>query len=447
VAKKISKKEYAIIGQLYNAERGIDMLIRTLLANPQIKLVVVTGNDLSKSGQVLIDFFKKGFEEGITKSTQRECWKIVSAYEGYIGKDIPKEDLESLKESILCTRIEDITKLDKTILDLPNVKRVEKVYEKVVDDFSTYVTSERGFVFHHKTVVEAWLSLLDKLLKYGSAYQDLNESNINELQNVTIVLTKENPNKLFIPDAFPYGKDHILAYTKEFTTQNKKEGVGYRLRTAFGFDQLKQCVQDLEKNGEAMLAIWDPRQDKGSIGSPALNHIWVGLRNQQIKMTVHYRTLDMFSGFPQDAMALICLQEVIRKDLIRGSSKKKVGLGPLVIQTTVAYIDQQVEEACKDIIEKYYADYIETEPSKLYDPRGNFVISLVDKKIQLQFTTATGEHLKTFTGVQAYQLRRQVLREGIVSSPEHGVYFGLELMKAEMALKQNKPYVQDQPLR
>ena len=32
VAKKIDKKEYAVIGQLYNAERGIDVLVRSLMS-------------------------------------------------------------------------------------------------------------------------------------------------------------------------------------------------------------------------------------------------------------------------------------------------------------------------------------------------------------------------------------------------------------------------------
>src|SRR3989338_6898740 len=87
VAAKLDSSNYCILGQLFSAERGLDLLVRNLLANPEIKKLIVTGIDFSKSGIVLLDFFKNGFEKGNADVTDKPCWRIKSNYPGYIGLD------------------------------------------------------------------------------------------------------------------------------------------------------------------------------------------------------------------------------------------------------------------------------------------------------------------------------------------------------------------------
>ena len=112
-----------------------------------------------------------------------------------------------------------------------------------------------------------------------------------------------------------------------------------------------------------------------------------------------------------------------------------------------AHLYENTWESCKDIIEKYYTEHVQTDPSLIYDPRGNFVVSLEGKKIVVKYTSPNGEQLKKFEGLNAYQLRKQIVREGLLSIPEHGYYMGHELTKAEIALKQGNTYKQDQPFQ
>ena len=41
IAKHLQQSEYAVIGQLYSPTRGINLLIRNLLANPHVRFLVV----------------------------------------------------------------------------------------------------------------------------------------------------------------------------------------------------------------------------------------------------------------------------------------------------------------------------------------------------------------------------------------------------------------------
>jgi dihydropteroate synthase len=49
-------------------------------------------------------------------------------------------------------------------------------------------------------------------------------------------------------------------------------------------------------------------------------------------------------------------------------------------------------------------------------------------------------------GANAEEIYVTIVREGLVSTLEHAAYVGCELMKAEVAMKKNLPYVQDDPL-
>ena len=57
VAAGIPREHFAVMGQLYSPTRGIDPLVRNLIANPSIRHLVVTGRDFSGSGTALADLF------------------------------------------------------------------------------------------------------------------------------------------------------------------------------------------------------------------------------------------------------------------------------------------------------------------------------------------------------------------------------------------------------
>ena len=95
------------------------------------------------------------------------------------------------------------------------------------------------------------------------------------------------------------------------------------------------------------------------------------------------------------------------------------------------------------MIENVEFDY----PGGLYlDPRGNIHIEVVKEGIKITQLTPDGKRIEEFT---AKNLREAVIwlwSEQKISDIAHALYLGVELQKAEIALKEKVPYYQDKPL-
>lgn len=114
---------------------------------------------------------------------------------------------------------------------------------------------------------------------------------------------------------------------------------------------------------------------------------------------------------------------------IRNSSPKDLGFSLLVLKEKVRYPRSKFE------------DCVEAEENKEFirDPCGDFTVQVSDK------IYCTHEKL-TVCGRKAKAIVDTVVRLGLVSRLDHAAYLGRELMKAEIALKLRKNYLQDQDL-
>ena len=81
-----------------------------------------------------------------------------------------------------------------------------------------------------------------------------------------------------------------------------------------------------------------------------------------------------------------------------------------------------------------------------FDPRGNLIINTEEDEIVVEHTSPTRETLGIYRAKSAEQIRDILVKENIVSLVPHALDIGLELMKAEMAIKMNLHYVQDNRL-
>jgi len=92
------------------------------------------------------------------------------------------------------------------------------------------------------------------------------------------------------------------------------------------------------------------------------------------------------------------------------------------------------------------AEYDETEFN--YDKEGYFLIRInpETKKIEVGHCRQNNVILEKFSGNNARELCQAIIKAGLISRLDHAAYLGRETLKAEMALKLNKPYVQDSDL-
>jgi len=452
--KKIEPSRYAVMGQLFSAERGLDPLMRNLLANPQITNILVTGADFSKSGIVLEDFFKVGFEKGETKLTQKSVWRVKSKYEGYLGIDLPFETLEKLRQSIYITRVSDIRTVDFDALPRPPTTREKQVFVPPPEEpIKSYIGEYTGHVVRGKTIAEAWLGVLDSILKFGRQSGTHYSEPQREILNLLSIIEEEDPHNFFIPDYLPCNEERVRSYIPRITRDipggiHKNEYTyGSRMRSWFGTDQIKRAVDKLSRepiSRAVVIGLWDATKDLEIGGSPCLNHIWFRISEDTLHMTSIFRSHDMFEGYPENAFGLRTLQEEVRAAL-QERLGKPIGLGQLMILSQSAHLYKDTWEWAQNIVKKHLPPFRRTL-SRL-DPRGNFIISLKDGEIVMEHTGPAGEKIGEFRGKSGQDIREILVRENVISLLSHSLDIGMELKKAEIAKKLGIPYIQDQPLQ
>lgn len=83
------------------------------------------------------------------------------------------------------------------------------------------------------------------------------------------------------------------------------------------------------------------------------------------------------------------------------------------------------------------------------DPIGYFLIKVNKEKKQLEaaFCKSANKVEKVIRGKTAMDVFNTIIRHQLVSNLQHAADLGSELQKAEIALKQNLEYIQDEELK
>ncbi|MBU0898463.1 MAG: hypothetical protein ABIH55_04535 [Nanoarchaeota archaeon] len=119
--------------------------------------------------------------------------------------------------------------------------------------------------------------------------------------------------------------------------------------------------------------------------------------------------------------------------------------------------EDKIEEEIKEVI-GMDNEIIEKEPENIkadasilpwkQDERGFFIIcpDVHRKEIIVEYHHNNGKLLGTITGRNSEEIYKTIIGKGLVSDMNHCSYLGLELAKAEIAMKNKLDYVQDKDL-
>ncbi|KKS14399.1 MAG: Thymidylate synthase [candidate division WWE3 bacterium GW2011_GWB1_41_6] len=99
VVSELDEGSFSVCGQLYT-KRGINPLLRNLLANTLIRYVIVCGVDRQGSGEALLKFFKNGVSEESGGAGELKGWKILGDDEALLDKEITKEALDLIRINV-----------------------------------------------------------------------------------------------------------------------------------------------------------------------------------------------------------------------------------------------------------------------------------------------------------------------------------------------------------
>ena len=469
IAKHLHAHEFAVIGQLYSSTRGISFLIRNLLYNPHVRFLVImnaTKEDLNAGGcNCLLDFFRHGFTEG-TSDTGRRCWVIRSSITGYIDIEIPANDLEQLRQSIeepveaksISEAVSWVKSYAQRGIIEPWSDRRQKFH--VSESVPTIQPGPRyGHRIEGATIAETWVKIIHRIKTTGTIRPTGYDGKWQELIDLIAVVKDEPPGFYFPePNYLPIDRPFIQEYVSQILDDSvKREGVKYtygqRLRSWFrGRDQIEQVIKKLIGEidaASAVMSLWDV-DDHDSGGSPCLNHIWLRVVDNELSMTATFRSNDMFSAWPANAIGLRKLQEHIR-DAIAERSEYNLKMGPLITISQSAHIYDDTFDSVDRIINQHYQKIVDAERRRYFDPRysdcdpvGNFLIKVEDKAIVVSQTTpGSGEITKHYSGRDPLKLLRQICANSPAIQPEHSGYLGLEIQKAFGCIETGKKYIQD----
>jgi thymidylate synthase len=472
VAKHLEPLEYAAIGHLYSPTRGISLLIRNLLANPWARrLVLINATKEDKnSGSIacLNDFLERGFRLGKT-DTGKDCWIINSEVIGYLDVEIEESILNELRNSLnweMVNTLKQAVESTRKYANLPPLLAWREPIELPFNEVTSTILPGPicGHIIEGKTIAETWVKIIHRIKNTGKIKPNAYGGKWQELINLTAIVANEPPDFYFPePNHLPCSREFIQEYISQILDDAPNlEGVKYtygqRLRSWFGRDQIEQVIDILIRDlnsTRAVMSLWDAK-DNETNNPPCLNHIWLRVVENKLTMTATFRSNDMFSAWPANAMGLRALQKHIF-DEIKCSKNvtcnvSTLQLGELITISQSAHIYDDCWENADHLIAREYHKICQQRDFN--DPAGSFTIAISHNQIVVEhITPGAGEVVNCYTGRKAVQLYQQIAQDCPYLAVEHALYLGAELQKAEMAIstkgKENENryiYRQDRPL-
>jgi thymidylate synthase len=449
IQKRLSESDYAVIGSLYSFG-GIDILVRNLLANPQITgllLIKATKQDrISGSIDNLIEFLKtgKGAKLDILAEDINNLLKISYCVTESI-------DAENLKDRVVFLE-------SKPVLALS-----PKLYELKIDKPSVYPGHLAGHRIEGKTIAETWVRIIHRIKTTGTIRPTGYDGQWQELINLTAVVTDE-PEEFYFPEPnyLPCNREFVGEYIPQMLKNAPyKEGVKYtygqRLRSWFGRDQIQEVITKLINEPDAasaVMSLWDSGNgqhqgkhpdwldndsDHQHGGSPCLNHIWVRIVENRVILVATLRSNDMFNAWAANAFQLRALQMHIRYE-IQKQSGTKYELGQFVTNSLSAHIYDNSWGYADKLIEEQYSKLCKPTYD---DPSGNYLIDLHQSVVRVQRTDSKGVVIATYEGREPLALVRKLVKDAPAMQPAHSAYLALEIQRACQFLSIGQEFVQD----
>jgi thymidylate synthase len=451
----------AVFGTLYG--NGLREMLRNLLYNPQIRVVLICGNDRSGSREELINFFELGLEPMesslVSYQAPEPGIKVASARIRHTKRII--DDLvrpEQFTSPPTLRWLGDPTGDDSIILinirvffaNFKNLESpsIEQSVERMIRPITVpplpqvetlyYPSNPRGHQIVQEGPLNAWLELVFLITRFGRRVI-LKKGERMELQNVKVVVEEPEPEEHSSLLAVHLDPAKIGKYYIEFLEGNLRSdetyNYGNRLLEYFNKDTLAICAARLKRDSEdrkSYVALWNTYEDLADpavkASSPCLVSLFFRKFESKLTLSATFRTHNAMDAWLLNLYGLMAVQERVANlaELDRGAI--------VVISHSISIDPKELDRALMVAAKRKWKMHL--------DPMGYFRITLDDGQIIVEhrFEDVT---LKEYRGKTAVSLQHQIARDVALSDINHAIYLGRQLAKAEMALKDGREFVQD----
>lgn len=423
-----ARDKVSSIGPLYT-KNGINYIIANLFLNPQIShLILLEDSDIhpgiSDSVREFL-YFLKTKEINFSRKFRFTAIDIDEFCE-YFRNHITVVSSDKLNEAI--ERLDLTSYWRKDIKDFPT---------EVIEARANLVSEKIGFMVRASTVKEAWERSLKLIGTYGNQkLSDYDERQL-ELMNLSIIVRDEDLEHPSMVGELGITKDELDLYAASLLSKEKPNDLQYtygeRLRNYENIDQLQYLIDTLQKkmySRRAVAVLWNPTIETLVDEVPCIDLYQAIVQDNKLYMIAYLRANDVYNGFPRNIYGVLKIQDVLCHAL--GVEKGYIN--------TIAGSAHVYERNFSDIV-----PYVDGHISFCEeDERGYFFIENQDNKIHVSFFSKDGVLAREYKGLTATSLRDKCCFH--ISNLDHAFYLGQELTKAEIALENGLPYVQDQKL-
>lgn len=463
---KILQEKVAILGTLYSRQ-GINIIFRNLALNPQIRKIFIWGNGaLSNTqfgvmGKSLIEkIWNNGIDDdGMIKGTKFKLEKEINV-------DVLKKIIANVEMiDISNLSFEEVEEYFKKI-DAAGTPYMEPVEfpETVLEKVETFPSEEVGWLARGNTILETWLKVVERIMRYGLIKGTQYGYQQRELIGATWVISDEDPDNMDLSLALDWPEElrkvvgaiekDIKEYYSVFLSPEPPVGISYTygnrlMNYPIGdkkLDQIEEVIikqfRDSPDSRRAVATTLVPSIDAFSKEPPCITQLQALQSKGKLHFLATVRSHDIFKAAIPNAFGLRILQKKV-------SEKLGFELGQLQITSQSAHIYEQDWNNAYQLVK---CAFWERTPSLIFDensqsdPRGYMVIKLENNKIIVDFCGPQGENLMNFEGKTAKEIMKKIAQLDILNRTDHLLDIGAELQKAEIALIKGLNYCQDKNL-
>ena len=464
VSDRLDSKSYSVCGQLYT-KRGINAVLRNILANPTIRYLILCGVDRQGSGDALLKFFISGVKADSGKKGELEGFRIIGDNEAFLDKEITREALELVRKSVeifdlRMRSVEEISKKAKSLKKLGPFSDPQTFPEPAKSNIARFPSELSSFKVRRDFVSDAWIDVLKTIDRFGFETEGMYVK-VKQVQNLSIVIEKEDPKNPKIYDYLNFKESGLKNYIKGFFEKTKgfdPYTYGERIFDYDGIDQQEIMIKKLAQfpyDRGALVVLWKPHKDNfppkktkirkdGQTAGwrvPCLVMILGQCVEHDFNLTAIFRNNDMYGAWPLNAFAIRKFQADIAKRI-------RKNLGTL---TTISHI-AEIYEIDWGMAKKVVQDADSLGRTCVYDPRSYYTISIEGTQIIATFYNPDGSVELAQYKIDGKKLKAgrdlcaMVLKDLLISELGAGMDFGRQVAKAETAIKLGLKFEQDRPL-
>jgi thymidylate synthase len=412
---------------------GLPQMLANLAHNPQISRIAVTGGDnrVVPSSEYLMKFLAGDVEleeyGGVLMNRINGSNYYVDARlrpEMFDYLDVMRfdsSDLDGVADYVMGSRDCGAGESDRVRVELKE------------PEFSDFPSDLLGHNIAAKTPLRAWREVLWHLDRFGRNVM-LKKGVRRMLPNLDVNIKNPSFEKYSELERWGFSVEALKEYQKDMLNGELPDGSTYsygnRLGGYYGDDALKkvgEMLRDDPFNRHGFISLWDTGKDLlRRESSPCFTDAYfVRGDDGNLMMTAGFRTHNAASAWLVNMYGLRAIQEKVADE---------AGMKPGGIHLRSRWIG--IDPSDPKIAGTLGVIKAERRvPMDTHDPKGYYSVGTAGEQIVVGHFSPDGVKLEEIVGSSAGDVKNKLRQIDGFSSPDHAMYVGMELAKAEFELK------------